>query len=136
MVIFVKLTVIDAAGHIFNQRRFGEVSCAGCNTFLNNRALDGICDTCYSDSIVSGDDGYVLYLEDSLSDDMTAEEARRFHEVYSQARETTNTHRRRAKSDAFRMRTLGMSLRQFCAYKIRHNLDEGKVYIFNGFEYP
>ena len=106
--------------------------CVGCDILLNDKGLDGICEACYSDSTVFNDEGYVLYLQDSYPDEsqsLSAEQWDRYNEEYRRALDEMIAHRRRAESDAFRMRALGMSLRQFCAYKIRHSLDGGKVYL-------
>lgn len=84
------------------EKQKDKFDCAGCAAFLRQRNLEGICDACFEKSLV------YVYIEDFD--------------------EGLDAYRRRAKSDAFRMRTLGISLRQFCAYKIHHHLDGGKVY--------
>ena len=85
-------------GVVKKEKPKDKFDCAGCSASLRQRNLEGICDACFEKSLV------YVYIEG------------------------LDAYRRRAKSDAFRMRTLGMSLRQFCAYKIHHNLDGRKVY--------
>ena len=96
----IKETRIVKTGFVKAEKPKDKFNCAGCAASLRQRNLEGICDACFEKSLV--------YIEDFD--------------------EGLDAYRRRAKSDAFRRRSLGLSLRQFCAYKLHHHLDGGKVY--------
>ena len=46
------------------------------------------------------------------------------------------TNRQRSQADVDFLCKLDMSLREFCAHKVKNNHGDGKFYIFFGYEYP
>ena len=113
--------------------------CVGCNTLLKKTESFYICDTCYSDSIIRVDDGGLILVEDQLSDEndpSTAGQWHRIGEAISNASKAMVADRRRSQADVDLMCKLDMSLREFCAHKVKNNLGDGKFYIFFGYEYP
>ena len=116
-----------------------KMHCVGCNSLLKKTGSFNICDTCYSHSIIRVDDGGLIQVENRLPDEnesLTAEDQRRITEVFSNTSNIMVANRRRSQDDVDLMCKLGMSLRQFCVHKIKNKLNDGKFYVFIGYEYP
>ena len=113
--------------------------CVGCNTLLKKTESFNICNTCYSNSIIRVDDGGLIQVENQLPDEnepSTVEQWHRIGEAHSNASNAMVANRRRSQIDVDLMCKLDMSLREFCAHKVKNNLGDGKFYIFFGYEDP
>ena len=114
--------------------------CVGCNTLLKKTERFNICDTCYSDSIIRVDDDGLIQVEYQLPDEndpsTTAEQWHQIGEAHSNASNAMVANRQRSQADVDFLCKLDMTVREFCAHKVKNNLGDGKFYVFFGYEYP